>query len=337
MRQLQAVLVATLLIGGSWTLAAAARAQAAAPPGSDDQAAAAALIPFMPLFMGPPHVYAARQPGAIRQGEAATASESESEIGGESEKRFRPSQAVLMHFNGGNVLTASKTVAIFWGPQWNDPTFESDVIPGIDTFLGGFGGSNYAGNSTEYGGANGKVTRSSTYLGHVIDPVAVPAQPVPVDMVGAEACKIANFHPDPDALYLVYTSSGAGNVKFCGYHAWGQCGSGEPIQIAFLPNLAGIAGCSPNDVWTKHSPALAAVANVTAHELSEVITDPRGGGWYDPSGGENGDKCAWVFQGPVTLSGGSVWKLQMLWSNNAYSNSTGQLNRSRQRGCLQGR
>src|SRR5258708_6299646 len=142
MRQLQAVLVATVLIGGSWTVAAAARAQAAAPPGSDDQAAAAALIPFMPLFMGPPHVYAARQPGAIRLGEGAAESESESEVGGESEKRFRPSQAVLMHFNGGNVLTASKTVAIFWGPEWNDPSFESDVIPGIDTFLGGFGGSN---------------------------------------------------------------------------------------------------------------------------------------------------------------------------------------------------
>jgi hypothetical protein len=104
-----------------------------------------------------------------------------------------------------------------------------------------------------------------------------------------------------------------------------------------MPNLAGVAGCTINDVWTKHSPGLAALANGTAHELSEVITDPRGAGWYDINFGENGDKCAYSFQGPVKLSDGSLWKLQMLWSNKAYSKSSGQPNRIRQRGCVQGR
>lgn len=335
MRELRTVLVAALAIVGSLTAVAAARAPVATAPG--DQAAVAALIPFMPLFMGPAHVYGTRQGGAALQGEGVGKDEGELDGDNAGEKRFRPSPAILMHFNGGTVLTASKTVAIFWGPEWNDPSFQSDVIPGIDTFLGAFGGSNYAGNSTEYGGINGNVTRGSTYLGHVIDPAPVPAQPISTDMVGSEACKIARNLPDPNALYLVYTSSGAGNVRFCAYHTWGQCGSGEPIQIAFMPNLAGVAGCSINDVWTKHSPGLAAVANGTAHELSEVITDPRGGGWYDQAGGENGDKCAYSFQGPVRLSDGSLWKLQMLWSNKAYSNSTGQPNRVRQRGCLQGR
>ena len=32
-------------------------------------------------------------------------------------------------------------------------------------------------------------------------------------------------------------------------------------------------------------------------------------------GSEIGDKCAWLFTGPVTLSNGSVWQLQEEWSN----------------------
>jgi hypothetical protein len=61
------------------------------------------------------------------------------------------------------------------------------------------------------------------------------------------------------------------------------------------------------------------VANVTSHELSEGITDPRSGGWFDSSGGENGDKCAWSFHNDVTLSNHTTWKLQMEWCSRRYS------------------
>jgi len=66
----------------------------------------------------------------------------------------------------------------------------------------------------------------------------------------------------------------------------------------------------------------------------QAITDPRGSGWFDSSNQENGDKCAWSFHGPVAFANGSVWKLQMEWSNAAYPNAYA--NRSGQLGCLQG-
>jgi hypothetical protein len=147
---------------------------------------------------------------------------------------------------------------------------------------------------------------------------------------------MTNTNPDPDALYRIYTSTGAGHVSYCAWHSYGNCSNGAPIQVAYMPNIDGIAGCDPgNNYGVSGSQGLRALANVTAHELSETITDPRNGGWYDSSNGENGDKCAWSFAHAVTLKNGSVWQLQMEWSNNAYNAGTGYPNRSGQNGCLQ--
>src|SRR5689334_3800531 len=58
----------------------------------------------------------------------------------------------LMTLHGGGVLVANKTEAIFWGPEWGDGTntFSGDKVSGLDSFFAGFGGSHYAGDSTEY-------------------------------------------------------------------------------------------------------------------------------------------------------------------------------------------
>ena len=236
----------------------------------------------------------------------------------------------LMTAHGGNVLTASKTMAIFWGSSWSSPSFAGDKITGLDDFFANWSGSNYAGASTEYAGANGQVTALSTYLGHAFDATSPPSKALTTSGAVAEACKMTNNAPDPDGVYFIYTQSGAGHVSYCAWHSWGTCANGAPIQVAYMPNIDGLAGCNPGDTTTGHSQGLAAVANVTAHELSEAITDPRGTGWFDAAGAENGDKCAWTFNGLVTL-GTKNWKLQQEWSNAAYNASAGS-----PRGCLQG-
>ncbi len=82
---------------------------------------------------------------------------------------------------------------------------------------------------------------------------------------------------------------------------------------------------------------------MSGHELSEARTDPStvtatgAGAWYDGSGNENGDKCAWTFGAPlVTFSNGSQWKIQGEWSNAAYTAGTGYANSHGQLGCLSG-
>ena len=92
-------------------------------------------------------------------------------------------------------------------------------------------------------------------------------------------------------------------------------------------------------VWigNLHTEGLAALANVSGHELSEARTDPRSGGWYDSGGAENGDKCAWTFNVPlVTFSDGGQWKIQGEWSNAAYNAGTGYADSSGLKGCLDG-
>jgi serine protease len=81
------------------------------------------------------------------------------------------------------------------------------------------------------------------------------------------------------------------------------------------------------------------VTIVMGHEIEETVTDPGAedvinghnlGGWYDFSGWENGDKCAWVgYNGLVAAStvpgglnnitgnDGTQYAVQSLWSNDS--------------------
>lgn len=238
----------------------------------------------------------------------------------------------LMTFHGGNVLVTPTTYSIFWG------SYGSDIQSGMATFFSGFSGSSIANASKEYTGTNGQVSGKTANGTVYQDNSAPPSRALSTASAVAEVCKVTNNLPDPNAVYFIFTSTGAGHVSYCAWHSWGSCGS-TPIQVAYMPNLSGVSGCDIGSAnYEGHSAALAALANVTSHELSEAITDPQGTGWFDSSGGENGDKCAWAFLSepapePVSL-GSSKWVLQGEWSNAAYTAGTGYLNRSGQPGCL---
>jgi hypothetical protein len=53
------------------------------------------------------------------------------------------------------------------------------------------------------------------------------------------------------------------------------------VQFAFFFNLDGDVGCDPKDNTPNRSEGLAALANVSGHELSEARTDPHLDAWYD--------------------------------------------------------
>jgi hypothetical protein len=248
-----------------------------------------------------------------------------------------PSNRVLMNSHGGPVLHGGKAKAIFWGPDWSNATFAKDKIQGIDLLFSGLNGSRYAGTADEYYDSVGFLNNQLIYLGHAFDASAPPKGALSTQQAVAEACKLTGNNPDPKALYLLYTSTTAGNVNYCAWHAAGNCANGAPLQVAYMPNIDGVAGCDPGDAVSGHSQGLAALANVSAHELMETITDPRINAWYDASGNEIGDKCAWSFpagNGLSVLGNGSSFMLQMEWSNQAYTAGSGQPNLSGQRGCI---
>ena len=239
-----------------------------------------------------------------------------------------------MTWHNGEILTVAATASIFWGTSW--ATSPGDKITGIDRWYGGFSGSNFAAASDEYTGTNGQVTADITYAGHVID-MSAASGGNRTSAILAEVCKEVTA-PDPNGngYYAVYTDLPRGNANYCAWHSAGTCG-GKPVQFAFFWKLDGDPGCDPQSTVSGESQGLAALANVSGHELSEARTDPASGGWYDSSGQENGDKCAWTFNVPfVIFSDGSEWKIQGLWSNAAYNAGTGYPNSLGQNGCLDG-
>ena len=244
--------------------------------------------------------------------------------------------SVNMTYHGGKIMPTANIAAIFWGTSWG--SYSGDKIAGIDNYYTGWSNSNYAKASDEYTGTNGQVGPTSTYGGHYIDTTAAAGGGNTTTILN-EVCKVI---PNPDSTgngyYAVYTDVPRGNAGYCAWHSAGTCG-GKTVQFAFFFKLDGDAGCDPGDTSGLHSQGLAAIANVSGHELSEARTDPASpGAWYDRSGNENGDKCAWTFGAPlVTFTNGTQWKIQGEWSNAAYTAGTGYPNGSGQKGCLSGK
>jgi len=254
----------------------------------------------------------------------------------------RGTSSPLELYHGGKIMPTVVSKAIFWGPSWSNSGFVGDKVTGLDAWYTGFNASNYAATSNEWTGTNGQVGSTGLiHQGDVIDTSAA-ANGSKSSAILAEVCRqisAGNISPDPggNGYYPVYVDLKRGHAGFCAYHSFGSCG-GQLVQFAFFFNLDGDSGCDPQDTQTGHSQGLAALANVSGHELSEARSDPASpGAWYDSSGQENGDKCAWTFNVPfVTFSDGNVWKIQGEWSNNAFNTNTGYPNRSGQKGCLDG-
>jgi hypothetical protein len=237
-----------------------------------------------------------------------------------------------MLWHNGAIMNDSQVTAIYWGRSWS----ASDTkVTQLGQFYTGFSGSNYAATSAEYTGTNGSIGNSVSYNGALVDNSSAPSgAPSTTTILNEVASQITN--PVSDGYYPVYVDTKRGSARYCAWHSYGTI-NGTPVQFAFFFNLDGDAGCDPQDGTTGHSQGVAALGNVSAHELSEARTDPRNGGWYDGSGAENGDKCAWTFNVNSVKLGTASWKLQGEWSNHAYDTGVGGYpNSSGQKGCLDG-
>jgi hypothetical protein len=232
--------------------------------------------------------------------------------------------------HGGNVMSSGADVTpIFWGSSWTDTNTK---VTGIDSFYAGVGGTAYAHTNGEYTGASGPVSTVVSSRTHLLDTDAASSgAPSTGQVLAIVAAKIGN-NAVANGYYPVYSDQKRGHAGYCAWHSWGTIGT-TPVQFAFFFNLDDDAGCDPVDTQSGHIQGLAALGNVSGHELSEALTDPRGAGWFDQAGDENADKCAWTFSGNLAqFSNGTQWKIQGNWSNAAYG--TGLSYRGTSSGCI---
>jgi hypothetical protein len=68
--------------------------------------------------------------------------------------------------------------------------------------------------------------------------------------------------------------------------------------------------CSAQLTSPNGNVALDAMSSVLVHEVDETLTDPYLSAWYDATGAESADKCAWAF-GTTYSTGSAKYNVQL--------------------------
>jgi Putative Ig domain len=261
-----------------------------------------------------------------------------------------------MVYHGGPVAsTPMPLYLVFWGSDWGtqgkDPngydTFSADtwgMVPYLEAMYAGIGhgGERWSAVATQYcAGAPALASScsagSGSHVAYPIHGVFTPAQAWYDDAasygsasksltdVRSEAKRAADHFGWPaNAQYVVLSPPGmtpdgfrTPSRGFCSEHSWTSLYGFAYTNLPYLPD-AGMA-CGVGSPGAAH--ALDGISIVAGHEYQETLTDPQVSagsftGWYDPSGWENGDKCAWVpaAMGAVTFTTGTFVE-QGEWSN----------------------
>jgi hypothetical protein len=225
-----------------------------------------------------------------------------------------PLRASNLINHGGPVQTAPRVYVVFWG--WtSDPHGEQ---PYLTRFLSSVGGTSWLSTVNQYSGAG---WTGDLLAGTWSDTASVPLHPTD-SQIQAEAARAASHFGagTSDNVEIVvatptgHSTSGFG-TQWCAYH--GAVSSDRNITYTDLPYMTDAgASCGENSVNGGSAGTLDGVSIVEGHEMAESITDPLLNAWYDSSGQEIGDKCAWINLHDISTSGGS-FAVQPLWSNAA--------------------
>jgi hypothetical protein len=243
-----------------------------------------------------------------------------------------PATSPNMTYNGGPVMEGVMNVyLIFW-----EPTGSTSVSANYNSLITRY--FNDAGNSTlyqmgqQYPDNLGKFSTGSVVAGSYVDNAAYTATPLLDTDIQNEVTHAQTFNgwaSTSNNIFFVFTGKSqdicidgtkaqCASNTFCAYH--GAYGTNNTLYAAMPyaasfrcnPELSGAS--APN-----HDDADQTI-NVASHEQMEAATDPLGNAWYEGTGNEIGDLCAWTF-GPVNSQGADVslnshpYLLQQEWSN----------------------
>jgi hypothetical protein len=179
---------------------------------------------------------------------------------------------LLLNWHSGPVQHSTTVVPIYWCTKWGNSNFVGDKVTGLDYLYSHVGGSSYLHTNSEYYDGSGNVNTSSVSKNaNFTDLSAAPPGAPSTTAVLNEVSKETGGNPIAGAYYSVYSDQPRGSAGYC---AWTI--NGIPVKFGFFFSLDGDSGCDPGSPGsTGHSQGLAALANVSGHELSEMLTDPQ--------------------------------------------------------------
>ncbi len=242
-------------------------------------------------------------------------------------------------YHGGPIMPGVVNVYFIWYGNWTNGPKPSDSVTTVnlldDLFgsTGGIGGSGYEQINTTYGSSSSNVTGNIALAASTTDNYSQGTQlsDSKVQRVVANAISSHRLPKDANGIYFVLTSSDVTEtsgfcLKYCGWHTHARI-SGSDVKYSFVGNSDQCpSGCEMQTVSPNGDSGADGMANVMAHEAEEALTDPDLNAWYDSSGQENADKCAWKFGpllGSTTIGNGGYnqtfgtnnWLIQMNWEN----------------------
>ena len=231
----------------------------------------------------------------------------------------------LTYHTGGAVIPVAHVVEIFWGPSFNDTTSpDYTYARTLQSFRDQFGTTPEYNTITQYyqtiGGVTTNIQLSNLALGSAdwFD-TTTPPTAVTDAIVQQEVQRYLSTHAtDYSAIYEVFipaghysqdgtsTSCGGPSLAYCAYHSHYNDATGKAVKYSIEP-YPNCSGCSVSG-WT----AVQNQEHFVCHETREAVSDALGNAWFDRSGNEADDKCAWS---PTPFIGTGGYGYQYEWSN----------------------
>lgn len=226
---------------------------------------------------------------------------------------------IPLQYNGGPVQQAGTTnYVVFWEPTGS--TVSANYNSLLTRYFNDIGGSTLYGVATQYyQGSNQQHIVNSSHLGGTwVDTTAYPSSSVTDADIQNEAVKAINANGWTKGIgsqVYVFLAKGenqcmsSGTCSFstyCAYHGDFSSG-GQTVLYASMPyagtNLSacGTQGAaSPNGDQDSD-----AEISIASHEQIETVTDPLLNAWFDTTGAEIGDKCAYTY-GSTAANGSNI-------------------------------
>jgi outer membrane protein assembly factor BamB len=237
-------------------------------------------------------------------------------------------------YHGGPVEATPSVFLIFWGPTWNNGsnglTSDGQLV---QSYFSDVGSTSFENILSQYYDTNGSIPNTLSLAGTYLD-FSTPSTdtscggPTVQDasiQAEVQAAITANGWPtNANATYFVFPPSNAfvndgsndcsdqsSPTGFCGYHGF----SASNVPYAAIPYPLDLSVC-PALATPNGSAAADSLVNISSHEQFEAISDPQLNAWYDASGFEIGDKCAYDLSAGLThLNNGGTFAVQTEYSN----------------------
>jgi len=222
-----------------------------------------------------------------------------------------------IQYHGGPVMTNSVHIYYIWyGGQWSGNS-ATTILPDFASSVGGSPWWHI--NTTYVNGSSTPVSNTVTLAGQYTYPGPYNTslsdsaiKTIVTNSIGA-APKLPS---DSDGIYFVLTSqevtaSSGFCTQYCGWHTYASIG-GKNIKYSFVGNAARcLSACSAQTTSPNGNPGADAMASIIGHEAAEAASDPQLNAWYDASGYENADKCAWTWGTTSTAANGSKYNMTL--------------------------